>query len=120
MSTELGEADGRPAELSGRVVCSTARRSRSALTDAGPMRSTTEDRGDMDDDIAGTLYPGDLLAGVLRVPVEWFAAHPAAASALDGVVASVDVTATDDLGLPLLDETEVPTLLEAWHAHRPT
>jgi hypothetical protein len=66
----------------------------------------------------GDFYPGDLLASVLRVPHEWFTAHPAVARALDEVVGSVETDATDEYGLPALDETEVPQLLADWWSWR--
>ncbi len=66
----------------------------------------------------GDLYPGDLLAAVLRVPEGWFTDHPAVATRLDGVVAAVDEDAKDDLGLPVLADTELPQLLAGWRARR--
>ena len=40
------------------------------------------------------------------------------ATRLDGVVAAVDEDAKDDLGLPVLADTELPQLLAGWRARR--
>lgn len=66
--------------------------------------------------VGGDHYPGDLLAAVLRVPEQWFARHPPVAAALDQVVATLDEGATDDVGVPLLDDTDLTQLLAAWRA----
>ena len=66
--------------------------------------------------VAGDLFPGDLLSAVLRAPDEWFSAHPAVAEAMRTIVAAVDEDATDEYGLHLVDDTDLPELLAAWRS----
>jgi hypothetical protein len=44
----------------------------------------------------GDFYPGDLLSAVVRLPVEYWRAHPTSAARLRAVIAAVDPGEADD------------------------